>query len=86
MAAKKKLAQAKIVALTAEMSKPHITASALKAMRKLVLINAFYGYECSHCKCRFPETALPKGASMTGRIAKRQCQREFGEHICTATQ
>jgi hypothetical protein len=49
------------------MAKPHITASASKAMRsnsqhrKLVLIDLFNGYECSHCKCRFPESALPKG-------------------------
>jgi len=89
MAKQKRLSKATIDALTTEMAKPHITASASKAMRsqasqhrKLVLVTAFYGYECSHCKCRFPESALPKGASMTARVAVRQCQREFSEHIC----
>jgi hypothetical protein len=50
--------------------------------RKLVFIDLFNGFECNRCKCRFPESALPKGTSMTDRVALRQCQREFAEHVC----
>jgi hypothetical protein len=91
MATKKKLANAAFVSVAAEMAKPRIAASALKALRskapsqhrELVLIDSFNGYECSQCKCRFPESALPKGASLTGRTGKLQIQQEFDKHVCS---
>jgi hypothetical protein len=94
MATKKKRTNGAIDALRVEIAQPHISSSALKAMgsktktpqRKLEFIGYFYGYQCSRCRCRFPETALPKGASITGRIAKRQCQTEFAEHVCSVTE
>jgi hypothetical protein len=85
MATKKKLANAAIVELAAEMAKPSIAASALSALgskallqhRELVFVDSFHGHECSRCKCRFPETALPKDAPKFGHVAKVQREREL---------
>jgi hypothetical protein len=73
MAKTKKRTNGAMDALRVEMAQPHIASSALEAMgsktkrpkRKLEFIGYFYGYQCSHCKCRFPESALPNGASIT---------------------
>jgi hypothetical protein len=50
--------------------------------RELVLMDLFNGFECSRCKCRFPESVVPKGSSLSGSIAILQVQREFAEHVC----
>jgi hypothetical protein len=91
MATKRKLANDAIDALTAEMAKPRIAASAQKSVdskapsqhRELVLIDLFHGYECSRCKCRFPESALHKGSSLSSSTAILQIQQEFAEHVCS---
>ena len=89
MATKRKLANAAIASVGAEMTKPRIAASVLKALgskasqhRELVLMDLFNGFECSRCKCRFPESAVPKGSSLSSSIAILQVQREFAEHVC----
>jgi hypothetical protein len=63
-----------IAALTIEMNKPRIAASAA----------ALNAYECSACGCRFPETRAPKGRTLqeTRLLEKIHAQREFGRHIC----
>jgi hypothetical protein len=63
-----------IAALTIEMNKPRIAASAL----------ALNAYECSGCGCRFPETRAPKGRTPeeTRLLEKIHVQREFSRHIC----
>jgi hypothetical protein len=88
MATKKKLANAAIASVAAEMTKPRIAGSALKALgskasqhRELVLINLFDGFECSRCKCSFPESSVPKGSSLSSSIAILQIQREFADHV-----
>ena len=89
MVTKKKLAKAAIASVAAEMAKPRIAASAQKSLakapsqhRELVLIDQFFGFECSRCKCRFPESALHKGSSLSSSTAILQVQREFAEHVC----
>jgi hypothetical protein len=90
MATKKKLAKAAIASVAAEMAKPRIAVSAQKSLdfkapsqhRELVLIDQFFGFECSRCKCRFPESALHKGSSLSSSTAILQVQREFAEHVC----
>jgi hypothetical protein len=81
------LAKAAIDALAAEMAKPTIAASALKAIpqhRELKFVNFVYGYKCSLCHCRFPESRTPEGrtAAETRRLVPRQCEKEFAEHLC----
>jgi hypothetical protein len=80
-----------IAALSAEMSKQHVTNSALRALhqlqprsRKLRLIDPFHGHACSWCGCRFPESRPPQGdsASENARLAKLHREKEFAAHIC----
>jgi hypothetical protein len=63
-----------IAALTIEMNKPRVAASAL----------ALNAYQCSGCGCRFPETRAPKGRTLeeTRLLEKIHVQREFSRHIC----
>jgi hypothetical protein len=66
-----------LAALTAEMMRPPIAASAQVAMRpetegterKLVLVNEdpFQGYACSWCGCRFPDDGVPSSAHQVFR-------------------
>jgi hypothetical protein len=88
---KKKRAIKVIAALSAEMSVPHITTSALRALhqfapraRKLHLIDSFHGYACSWCGCRFPESRPPQGHSAieNSHLAKLHREKQFAAHIC----
>lgn len=62
-----------IAALTAELNKPRIAASALM------------GYECSRCHCQFPETRPPIGdtSAESQRLAKAHAARQIALHVCT---
>ena len=83
-------AKAVLASLNVEMGQPHITASALAAMekgrRKLVFIDAFHGYACSKCRCRFPESKPQFGKSFSvahrRRVYSMHRQREFAAHHC----
>jgi hypothetical protein len=84
-----------LAALTAEMTRPSIAASAQAAMhpetegteRKLVLVNEdpFQGYACSWCGGRFPEDALPSSATLGEELLLFEAQRQkrFAEHVCS---
>jgi hypothetical protein len=65
------------------MASPRVSASALKATRKIrpqhrELLSIFDGYKCSWCGCRFPESAVRKGTS-----EKMQSEKEFARHVCS---
>jgi hypothetical protein len=91
MVKKRKSGKGILAALNVEMGQPHITASALAAMRegsrKLEYIDRFHGHACSKCGCRFPETKpdVPKHLSVaqTRRLYAIHRKREFGAHACT---
>ena len=81
--------------LTAEMAKPTMTASAMRAMhpklgcqqRKLELIHhdSFHGYACNWCGCRFPNSkTVPVDASLfvEHHIFEEQRDKFFGAHVC----
>jgi hypothetical protein len=84
-----------LAALTLEMMKPPIAASAQEAMhpategpeRKLVLIDQgpFHGYACSWCGCRFPEGDVASCAMLGEKLLRFEAQREtrFAEHVCS---
>jgi hypothetical protein len=84
-----------LVALTVEMMKPPIAASAQEAMhpetegppRKLVLVNQgpFHGYACSWCGCRFPEGDVPNRATLGEKLLLFEAEREkrFAQHVCS---
>jgi hypothetical protein len=63
-----------LAALTIEMNKPRIAASAL----------ALNAYQCIGCGCRFPETRAPKGRTPeeSRSLEKIHVQREFARHVC----
>ena len=91
----KESAETALGALTAEMTKPPIAASALEAMhpesewqqRKLVPMHQepFHGYACSWCGCRFPKTDIPADVSLleTLRVSKVQREKRFVAHVCS---
>jgi hypothetical protein len=91
MVKRPKSAKAILASLNIEMRQPHITASALAAMhkgsRKLEYIDAFHGYACSKCKCRFPQSKadVPKGSSVVQRHRRYLMHehREFSAHRCS---
>ena len=82
--------------LAAEMAVPTITASALRAQhaihegrhRKLELIDAFHGFACSWCGCRFPETERSLGLPGNLKLAERHRllaavrEKQFAAHVC----
>src|ERR1700682_206805 len=82
-------------ALTAEMTRSPIAASAQEAMhpeikrmeRQLVWVNQgpFHGYACSWCGCRFPEGDVPSRATLGEKLLLFEAQREkrFAEHVCS---
>lgn len=84
-----------LAALTVEMMKPPIAASAQEAMhpetegplRKLELINQgpFHGYACSWCGCRFPEGDVAIRATLGEKLLLFEAEREkrFAEHVCS---
>jgi hypothetical protein len=81
-----------MAALSAEMNVPHITTSAVRALhqlashaRKLDFIDPFYGYACSWCGCRFPESRQPQGnfAAENSRLQKFHREKQFSQHICS---
>lgn len=84
-----------LAALTVEMMKPPIAASAQEAMhpategteRKLVLVNQgpFRGYACSWCGCRFPEGDVVSRAMLGEKLLLFEANREkrFAEHVCS---
>ena len=89
MAETKKSAKAALSALKAEMAKPHITASALAAMqRELVLIHqgSFHGYVCSVCGNRFlgVNPATPNDISLFETLSffREQRKEQFAAHVC----
>ena len=65
----------------AELGKQRVTAS---ANRRLVLVSEYYGYECSECQCRFPESKPPPGQTPaeSRRLEKEHREREFAAHVC----
>jgi predicted adenine nucleotide alpha hydrolase (AANH) superfamily ATPase len=83
--------------LAAEMARPNRTASVLRSKlskpggshRKLELIDAFHGYACSWCGCRFPESALsthtPKNLTVAQKRRRLAAEREkqFAAHVCS---
>jgi hypothetical protein len=82
--------------LAAEMSAPRVTASALytphelqppSRSRKLHFVDAFHGYACSRCGCRFPESRARQGSSPaeTRRLYKALRKKQFAKHICSST-
>jgi hypothetical protein len=94
VAATKKISKKKIAELNAELSVPHITASALRAMhnienkdhrRDLVFVDSFHGHACTRCGCRFPETRPADGHSRSQSkiLQMRQREREFTHNICS---
>lgn len=81
--------------LAAELAKPIITASAIRAMRpepgsrqrKLEIIHngPFHGYVCNWCGCRFSNTKIvPNNASLFAvlRISEVQRRKLFDAHVC----
>jgi hypothetical protein len=84
-----------LAALTVEMMKPPIAASAQEAMhpategteRRLVLITQgrFEGYACSWCGCRFPEGDVAIRATLGEKLLLFEAEREkrFAEHVCS---
>jgi hypothetical protein len=89
---KKKSARKAIAALSAEMSLPHITTSALRVLhhlaphsRKLDFIDPFHGHACSWCGCRFPESRPPQGNSAAENLLLQKFHREkqFSRHVCS---
>jgi len=91
MVKKRELTRGILAALDIEMGQPHITASALIAMRnaprKLEYIDSVHGHACSKCSCRFPETKpdVPKNLSVAQRRRRYAIhrQREFAAHRCS---
>jgi hypothetical protein len=91
----KKSGKAVLEEVTSEMAKPHITASARKAIhpesgrqrRKLVLIHqgSFHNYACSWCGCRFGRTKIPDGISLFEilLVSKLQREKQFADHLCS---
>jgi hypothetical protein len=79
-------------ALTVEMKKSPIAASAQEAMRpadghrrKLLLIREqlFQGFACSWCGCRFPTSDAPMSLFETLSVASEQRVKQFAEHVCS---
>jgi hypothetical protein len=92
----KESARCALGALTVEMTKSPIAASAQEAMhpadgrqRRLMLIHEepFHGYACSWCGCRFPKTKtdVPNPVSLfeTLRLAREQRRKQFSDHVCS---
>jgi hypothetical protein len=83
--------------LIAEMAKSNRTASVLRSKlskpggrhRKLELIDAFHGFACSWCGCRFPESErsvdLPRNLTVVQKPRRLAAEREkqFAAHVCT---
>ena len=83
--------------LTAEMARPHRTASVLRSKlskpggshRSLELIDTFHGYACSWCGCRFPESvlAIANAKNLTAAQKRRRFaaerEKQFGAHVCS---
>jgi hypothetical protein len=84
-----------LAALTAEMMRRPIAASAQVAMRpetkgterKLVFTgqSPFHAYACSSCGCRFPEDDVPNSATLGEQLLLIEAQRQkrFAEHVCS---
>jgi hypothetical protein len=79
-------------ALTVDMKKSPIAASAQEAMqpadghrRKRLLIREqpFQGFACSWCECRFPTSDAPMSLFETLSVAREQRVKEFAEHVCS---
>ena len=84
-----------LAALTAEMMRPPIAASAQVAMRpetegterKLVLFSQgpLHAYACSWCGCGFPENDVPSSATLREKLLLFEARRQkrFAEHVCS---
>jgi hypothetical protein len=73
-----------IAELTNQTRKFHNAASVLDCRRRLMLIDAFGGYACSQCSCRFPESRPPLARTLaeSQRLERAQREREFAAHVC----
>lgn len=83
--------------LAAEMAQPNRTASVLRSQlskpggshRKLELIDAFHGFACSWCGCRFPESATPfktpnnLTVAQKGQHLSAEREKQFAAHLCS---
>jgi hypothetical protein len=97
MAKVKKTLKEALGKLTAEMARPNRTASVLRSQlskpggnhRKLELIDAFHGFACSWCGCRFPESSMPIDTLKNSKAAPKSQhlsaarEKQFAAHLCS---